>query len=128
MTLAERRLAIPTDLFGEIGETPSLLRVCSYRLTGVRFSPGQPAFAYPCADERAPGHKIAGEPPGMHSEGRYGRDQLACETSFPERLSPHIGPLGMVRVAVQEQHAQGIEMAQKALAVRAGLVPVAQDV
>ena len=64
----------------------------------------------------------------MHSDGRYGRDQLAFETTFPECLGPHIGPLGMVRVPVQEQHAQGVEMAQEALAVRARLIPVAQDV
>ncbi len=64
----------------------------------------------------------------MHSEGRYGRDQLAVEATLPECLSPHIRPLRMVRVPVQEQHAQGVEMAQKALPVRAGLIPVAQDV
>ena len=64
----------------------------------------------------------------MHPDGRNGRDQLACETTLPECLGPHIGPLRMVRVPVQEQHAQGVEMAQEALAVRARLIPVAQDV
>src|SRR5436305_14775156 len=106
----------------------SFLCLCSFRLTGVRFSPGQPAFPYPCADERAPGHEIAREPPGMHSEGRYGRDQLACETTLPECLGPHVGPFGVFCVPVQEQYAQGVEMSQEALAVRAGLIPVTQDV
>ncbi len=102
-----------------------LLRVFSYRLAGARFATGQPAFTHACANERAPGHKVAGEPPGAHPEGRYGSDQLAFETTLPECLGPHVGPFGVFCVPVQEQYAQGVEMSQEALAVRAGFIPVA---
>src|SRR6266480_27705 len=128
MTIRRRHPAKLTVEIGVNGKTPSQLRVYSYRLGVVRFSPGQPAFTHACADERAPGHEITGEPPGAHPNGRHGRDQFAFETSFPECHSPHIGPLRMVHVPVQEQYTQGIEVPQEALLVWARLIPVAQDV
>ena len=90
--------------------------------------PGQPALAHTRPDERAPGQEVAGELPGAHPDGRKGRDQVTGETALPERFSPHLTPLGMFRVVVQEQHAQRVEMSQEALPVWAGLIPVAQDV
>src|SRR2546428_5015115 len=86
-------------------------------LARVRLPPGQPAFAHPCTDECAPGEKVTGEPPGAHPNGNERRDQAAFETAFPQCLGPRIGQLWVFRMAMQEQHAQGVEMAQEALPV-----------
>ena len=80
------------------------------------------------ADERTPGVEVAGEPPGAHTDGGKGCDQVGSKASLPERLGPLHRPLGMRRVSVQEQHPQGIEVSEEALLVRTGLVPVAQHV
>src|SRR6266567_4683136 len=97
-------------------------------LAQLRLLPGKPAFAYTHSDERAPGKEVAGEPPGAHPDGGKGCDQVGSKTALPERLGPLYWPLGMLRVPVQEQHAQGIEVSQEALTVRSAFVPVAQDV
>src|SRR5260221_2643682 len=100
----------------------------SNSLKHLQLLPGEPALAHTYTDECTPGQEIAGELPGAHPDGRKGRDQVIGKTALPEGLGPHLTPLGMFRVVVQEQHAQSVQMSQEALPVRAGLIPVAQDV
>src|SRR2546421_11302834 len=89
-------------------------------LPQLRLLPGEPAFSDTLTDQRTPGQEVAREPPGAHADGGKGCDQVGSKATLPERLGPLHWPLGMLDVSVQEQHAQSVEVAQKALLVRAG--------
>src|SRR5437868_2759876 len=69
-------------------------------LPGLLLLPGEPAFSDTLADQRAPGEEVAGEPPGAHTDGGKGCDQVESKATLPERFGPLHWPLGMLDVSV----------------------------
>ena len=86
-------------------------------LPRLRLLPGEPAFADTLTDQRAPGEEVATDSPGAHADGGQRCDQVGSQAALPEGLGPLHRPLGMLRMPVQEQHPQGVEVTQKALPV-----------